>query len=193
MNRRSRQNLSRPFAFVAAAIVCFFCLPGAEGSPPKDGEYALKAAFLFHFAQLTEWPSEAFQHANDPLTFCAIGKDSIDSSMADVMTGKTIQHRSIRVLHIQQPSEAQSCQVLFIGVEEKPRILYLLNAVRDLPLLTAGETEGFIQQGGMIGFRSDDNRLRFEINVSAAERCRVKFSSVLLSLAKVLITGNRGH
>lgn len=157
---------------------------------PTDNEYAVKAAFLFHFAQMTEWPPEALR-ASDPMTFCTIGKDPFGGSMEGVLAGKSIRNRPIRILHLKAPADIRACQVLFIGVEESDYISNLLNAVHDMPVLTVGETAGFIEQGGMIGFRSDDDRLRFEINLSASEKCRLKLSSVLLSLAKTIIGKKR--
>jgi len=155
-----------------------------------DNEYAVKAAFLFHFAQMTEWPPEALR-ASDPMTFCTIGRDPFGGSMEGVLAGKSIRNRPIRILHLKTPADIRTCQVLFIGVEESGHISNLLNALHDMPVLTVGETAGFIEQGGMIGFRSDDDRLRFEINLPASEKCRLKLNSVLLSLAKTIIGEKR--
>jgi hypothetical protein len=55
-----------------------------------------------------------------------------------------------------------------------------------------GESENFVQQGGMIGFFLEDNKVRFEINLDAAERARLKISARLLALAKTVIGGPKG-
>ena len=49
-----------------------------------------------------------------------------------------------------------------------------------------GETEGFLRLGGIISFALEENKVRFKINVAAAERNRLKISSKLLSVAKVV-------
>jgi hypothetical protein len=43
----------------------------------------------------------------------------------------------------------------------------------------------------MIGFLVVDNKVRFEINLEAAERAKLKISSRLLLLAKTVV-GNHG-
>jgi hypothetical protein len=43
-----------------------------------------------------------------------------------------------------------------------------------------------VEQGGMIGFYPDGVNVRFEINPAAAARVRLKISSRLLQLAKIV-------
>jgi hypothetical protein len=50
-----------------------------------------------------------------------------------------------------------------------------------------GDTKGFAKLGGMINFVLEDNRVRFEVNKTAAEQTGMKISSKLLSLAVLVI------
>ena len=159
----------------------------AHGSSPDNNEYAVKAAFLFHFAQLTNWPSEAFEGSNGPLTFCTTGRDPFEGALETVLAGKMVKQHAIRILHLKQLSGVEACHVLFIGSSESSRLATLLGNLRNLPILTTGEAEGFVQRGGMIGFQREQERLRFEVNLSAAEKCNMSFSSELLSLAKAIV------
>ena len=59
-------------------------------------------------------------------------------------------------------------------------------AVAGKSVLTVGETEGFALSGGMIGFYNDDSKLRFEINRSLAESAKLRISSRLLRLARLV-------
>jgi hypothetical protein len=51
--------------------------------------------------------------------------------------------------------------------------------------LTISEIEGFTQSGGIINFYIEESKIRFEINVGAAEKAGLKISSKLLKLAKI--------
>ncbi len=51
-------------------------------------------------------------------------------------------------------------------------------------LLTVGEGDSFVREGGMIGFVIDNRRVRFDINQAAAEAAGLKISSKLLSVAR---------
>ncbi|MCX5637000.1 MAG: YfiR family protein, partial [Planctomycetota bacterium] len=55
------------------------------------------------------------------------------------------------------------------------------------PVLTISEMEGFIEKGGMINFITEESKVRFEINDSAAKKSGLQISSKLLSLAKKVI------
>jgi hypothetical protein len=50
-----------------------------------------------------------------------------------------------------------------------------------------GDTDGFVQQGGMINFVLVNNRVQFEVNRWAIEVAGLKISSKLLSVAKLVV------
>jgi hypothetical protein len=104
---------------------------------------------------------------------------------------KTIGARSFRALHFKPPQEIRGCQVLFIGAEEKKLLPAILAGVKGNSVLTVGESEHFAEGGGMIGFLLEENKIRFEINLEAAKKAKLKISSKLLVLAKTVI-GSQG-
>jgi hypothetical protein len=52
--------------------------------------------------------------------------------------------------------------------------------------LIVGETPGFAANGGIINFKLEGGKVRFEINAAAAEREQFHISSKLLSLAQIV-------
>lgn len=176
--------------FSVIASLSLACLTVAQ--TPASSEYEVKAAFLFHFAQFVEWPEETFKDANNPLIYCTIGEDSFHGSLDAALNGKTIGARPFRVMHFKQPQEIQGCQVLFIGAEEKKLMPAILAGAKGNSVLTVGESEHFVQDGGMIGFLLEENKVRFEVNLEAAQKANLKISSRLLALAKSVIGGQRG-
>ena len=90
--------------------------------------------------------------------------------------------------HLKQPVEVEGCQVVFIDSSARKQVFLLLVSLNQPAILTVGENSDFAKQGGMIGFcMDDDNKVRFDINVDAASRARLKVSSRLLLLAKTVI------
>jgi hypothetical protein len=179
----------------AAILAVLAALAGVRTAPTQinsSSEYQVKAAFLFHFAQFVEWPEETFKDAGSPLTYCTIGDDPFHGSLDTVLGGKTIGSRPFRVHHFKQPREIKGCQVLFIGAEEKKVLPDILEGVKGNSVLTVGESEHFVRDGGMIGFLLEENRIRFEVNLETAEKAKLKVSSRLLALAKSVIGGQRG-
>jgi len=60
-------------------------------------------------------------------------------------------------------------------------------ALKGSPILTIGESDGFLESGGIINFLMEDEKVRFEINNTAAKQARLKIRSKLLRLAQRVI------
>jgi hypothetical protein len=73
---------------------------------------------------------------------------------------------------------------VFLPATSGVRASRLLSAVGDRPILTVGESAGFVQAGGLINFLVDDNRVVFEIDLERVSASPVKLSSHLLKLAR---------
>lgn len=153
----------------------------------SSNEYTVKAAFLFHFARFVEWPSEAFGQPDGPLVYCTIGEDPFQGALDASLKDKTLGPHVIQVRHLKQIQDAQNCHLVFVGAEDKKQVATVLAFLKGDPILTVGESERFVQEGGMIGFCVEENKIRFEINLEAAERARLRISSRLLALAKMVI------
>jgi hypothetical protein len=188
----SSRALPRPVRTVLASIAALVLGCVSVAQTPATAEHELKVAFLFHFAQFVDWPPEAFKDANSPLTYCTIGGDPFHGALDASLSGKTIGARSFRVLHFKQLQEIGGCQVLFIGAEEKKLLPAILAGIEGNSVLTVGESDHFVQGGGMIGFLLEENKIRFEINLQAAQKAKLRISSRLLALAKSVISGQGG-
>jgi hypothetical protein len=50
------------------------------------------------------------------------------------------------------------------------------------------DAPGFAAHGGMVGFATEGTRVRFEVNLTQAEKSSLKLSAKLLSLARLVDT-----
>jgi YfiR/HmsC-like len=189
--RRCPLALAPILIFCAALAVTLLQIPIAALAQSPASEYHVKAAFLFHFAQLVEWPPGSLGNDTNPVTVCTTGDDPFHGDLEATLAGQSLGTRPFRVRHLKPAEDFQACQVLFVGKRDATRLGRLLLDLKDGPILTIGESDGFVQQGGMIGFLLVDNKVRFEINLQAAERANLKISSRLLLLAKSVL-GNHG-
>ena len=177
-----------PFAIALALSIRPLC---ARAQSPTD-EYRVKAAFIFHFAQLVDWPDDAAKPGSDPFAVCIFGDDPFRGALEESMSGKKIDERPVRINHAKAPAEIQGCRVLFVADAEMKRFPSLLTGLKDTAVLTIGDSEEFVlQRGGIIGFCLEDNKIRFDVNLDAANRARLKISSRILLLAKVVIGTKR--
>jgi YfiR/HmsC-like len=179
--------------FAIFGLLTFLCVTGtsrAEGQEPPS-EYQVKAAYLLNFLKFVEWPDDAFADPLAPYVVGVVGDDPFGSALPQVVIGKTVQGRDL-VIRVYRAGEAvRGAHILFISASEKKRLPAILSALRGLSTLTVGDTEEFLEAGGMIQFLSENDRIRFAINVDAARRGRLRISSKLLSLAKVVGGNNK--
>jgi hypothetical protein len=179
-----------PLLAIVVGLLVAAAARSARAQSQAD-EYHVKAAFLFHFVQLVEWPAGAPGGETSPVNLCLLGQGPFHGELEATLAGKSLGARPLRVVHLKPEEDFQACQVLFVSRHDAARLDHLVTALKDAPVLTVGESDGFAEQGGMIGLLLVDNKVRFEINLQAAEQAKLKISSRLLLLAKVVI-GNHG-
>ena len=195
--RRWRGHAGKVADDSLSVVTCSLCLSfraGAgqrTGAQPASEEYRVKAAFIFHFAQLVDWPAEKATGTDNSLVLCTLGEDPFQGLLEGTVAGKAIGNRILRVRHLGQPQDMQACQIVFLGWAQSKHIPTLVSILHQAPVLTVGETAGFLDAGGMIDFLLEDNRVRFEVNLDAAESADLKIGSRLLVLAERVV--GEGH
>ncbi len=128
--------------------------------------------------------ADAFKNAADPVTICVLGNPFGDRLLSTV-TGKQVGERRLEVREIADIAEAAGCQILFVASPKK-HAAEVLGGVKDSPILTVGDAQNFAAAGGIIGFKLESGKVRFQVNVYAADRARLRISSKLLSLAEIV-------
>jgi hypothetical protein len=171
------------FFFLTCGI--FLISTSLYAQPKAPSEYHVKAAFLYNFAKFIEWPAEAFTQSNDIL-ICVMGQDPFGASLDQTIVGKVVQGKKLSILRLEKDVEIKPCHILFISASEKDRLKKVREEIKGTHILTVGDMDQFTQMGFVINFISDENKIRFEINPSAAERAGLKISAQLMKLAVIV-------
>lgn len=150
-----------------------------NGSAP---EYDVKAAYVYNFVALTQWPDTAFPTASAPIRVCVVGENPFGNALERTVQGQTAAGRRIVVSRQDQTDRLVRCHVAFIPSAVDPRPA--LQALDMSPVLTVGESQAFAQAGGMIVLVPDAGRIRFEVNRTAAHSHGLTFSAHLLEVAR---------
>ena len=156
---------------------------------PASPEYQLKAVFLFNFAQFVEWPASAFPGPDAPLVIGILGEDPFGPYLDETVRGEKVNDRPLVVRRFRSVEEISTCHILFISGREMGRLRGILDSLRGRSILTVGDVEGFATRGGMIRFITDQNRIRFRINLDAAKAADLTISSKLLRAAQIVPSG----
>lgn len=101
-----------------------------------------------------------------------MGEDPFDGAL-DKMSVK----RSKRI------EDLKDCQIVFVAKSEQGNVSAILASLEGTSILTVGESEGFAKQGGVIGLVMEGDKVRSEINTSAARRAGLGIDLRLLKFA----------
>jgi hypothetical protein len=157
-------------------------LLGSPASVPADeypqAEYQVKAAFLYNFARFTSWP----EHTSNTFKLCVLGDDPFNDAL-DALAGKAVHNETLAITRLDHPSALDGCELVYISASYSNELDEIVALLQEQAILTVSDIDAFIDRGGIIGFRIVDNKIRFEINTSAAARAGLSISSKLLSLA----------
>ncbi len=185
--RPLRNGRSGDLRLAGVALGVLLLVPGAAAQGPSPTlEYQVKAAFLYNFAKFVDWPPESWSRPDAPFVIGILDREPFDDVLEQVVRGKTVGGRALAIRRLKEPEEAAGCQIVFVGPRETSLLPALLRALHRAAVLTVGDTETFTRQGGMVNFVVQDNRVRFEINTSAAEQAGLTISSKLLQLATIV-------
>ena len=158
----------------------------ARAHPPATSEQEVKAAFLYNFVRFVNWPEGTLPQSDKSFIIGLLGGDPLAPALASIIEGKTINGRRLIIKRFRSIRDLNTCQILFIGSSGKTQFQQILTRVKNLPVLTVADTDGFAAAGGMINFIIVKKKIRFEINQQAAEKVKLKISSKLLKLAKIV-------
>ena len=188
-------------------VVLLGCLWVSNAYPETKSaqyqEYEVKAAFIYNFLKFVDWPEEKMTKNGNQIIIGIIGEDPFGQAV-DIFKDKTVENRTLTIKRFEglrqlketaekdksanEKLEAlKTCHLLFICPSERKQIREIIDFVGQNGVLTVGDTDEIIKSGGIIGFVMEDNKIRFDINLTAAEKTGLKIRSQLLRLAKRVI------
>jgi hypothetical protein len=187
--RRGRRTRG-PLSCIALLLFIFSLSPVSSWASPAPQAHPtasqVKAAYLFNFGKFVRWQSDRAANG-DTLEICVLGKDPFGSILDSTVAGESIDSRKIAVKRIARVQDASACSILFISSSEESRLGAILAAVQRSSVLTVSDIPHFAEHGGIIEFVFLQDKIRFEVNRSAAEQSHLVLSSELLKVASKVI------
>ena len=159
--------------------------PPGRAETPAALEYQVKAVFLFHFAQFVDWPVRAFHDARSPIVIGILGDDPFGPFLDQAVQGERIGTHPLVARRFHPGEDPAGCPILFISRSESERLGKIISRLQGAAVLTVGDSDSFIEQGGMVRFITVKNKIRLKINVEAAKGAGLTISSKLLRPAMI--------
>jgi hypothetical protein len=169
-----RQHVVAALASVLLTVVAF----AQDVSGPN-----LKAAYIYRFALFTEWPADALPQTG-PLTMCVVGDAAVRDALERTVQGVTVASRAVVVAFGQPDKPPPQCHTLYVSGVSSAQAARLVAGLREVPVLTISDLEGFNRMGGIVEFFYEAGQLRFSIRPDAVTQSHLQLSARLVLLAR---------
>ncbi len=169
---------------LALSLLCATAQGSTSDGPTRS---EVTAAYLFNFSKFVEWPEGAFSGPTDPIAICVLGEGAFGKLLGEVVKGKRVNGREIVVREVPSASTAAGCHVVFVAASDREALDATLGRLAGRPVLTVSDARSGAERGAVIGLMLEERRVRFEVNLAAADRAGLKLSSQLLKVAVRLI------
>ena len=171
-----RASLPRGYRAVAlgAALLVGLCpWRSAQCAQPEIySEAAVKAVFLYRFADYVQWPPDAL--AARKFTIAVLGADEVATRLEELLPNHAILGLPAQVKQISEVRQIGDAQTLYIGRNYRGSLRAVIAALRDRPVLVVSDVVGGLDAGSAVNFVLSDQHVRFEISTVAASRARLK-------------------
>jgi len=179
MSRFRLGALSRCLGLLLAAFTVVMPSHAAPAQASLMDDAQLKAAFVYRFAQFTQWPPPPQQE----FTYCVAGSLGMQEAM-QALTQKAHSAAQVRMRYLTDPQQLGSCQLLFLGFVQRTDLQRWQEAAGQSPVLVVADNVEAFRSGAVIGLIAEPNGLSFRINLTEAKRRGLSLSSQMLKLAR---------
>ncbi len=193
---RKSPNPTRPRPLPRCTRRAALCLVGLTfaltAAADQTEAYPTKQAtvishYLVNFVHYTEWPADAFDTPEAPVAICVLGLDPLGEVLDKLTEDKVIKGRRLTVARFDSVKEVRDCHLIYISRGERIRQRRFLEELRDLPVLTVGESKFFFKDGGGINLVVREALVSFAVNLEVTTQAELDISSHMLSLAREVI------
>lgn len=183
--RRARKAARARFVLLALNFAgCAALSPAIFAQQPRPQEYQVKAVYLYNFSKFVQWPATG--GGKDTFAICVLGHDPFGATLDSAIAGEKIEQKTMVARRIANVQDATKCQILFVANSESARVKQILAALEKDSVLTVSDVPEFSADGGMIQFVIQENKVRFQVNLTAAEKAGLTLSSQLLKVASAV-------
>ncbi len=182
-------------AAILRAVVLYLCIlsamilvqPAFAEQPDAELELRVKSTYIFKFGNYIKWPDKTFSDSASPIIIGIIGDDLVAEELNKIAIRHTVGNRPVVIKHVHEKNLNESVHILYIANDVKKFLTDYRNAHPQSPTLYISDTIDGIAMGSAINFVRDNNRLRFDVSLPAAEQSNIKLDASLLTVARKVI------
>lgn len=143
-------------------------------------EHELHAMMIYNFLKYIQWPGD--KNTGD-FVIGVLKDDNVYNTLNTWYGNKERGGKKFTIKKLSSPSEASSCQLVYVGSSGSNQFEDMLASLGTNPTLTVTNRRGLGEKGSCINFKVLDGRLKFELNQGAMDNAKLRTSSQLTAMA----------
>jgi hypothetical protein len=189
LNRRAvlalgRLRLNASYCLLAAVLLLVDAHAQALASTETgSAESQIKAAFICKFGNYVEWPADK-RTSDAAFVIGAMTDGAGIDELTRAAAGRTVNGKPIVVRRLAAHDALDDVAILYVARSHSVPIGDTRAGLRRRPILTITESADAPAAGSIVNFVVVDDKVRFDIALSAAEQSSLKISGRLLTLAR---------
>jgi hypothetical protein len=148
----------------------------------QDVNSKIKAIFIYNFTKYIEWPENQKQ-GDFVIGVLGNSNPNLNKELNKMAALSKIGSRGFVVKIYNSVEEIAKCQLLFITADKSNLITAAVQKVAKNNTLVIGENAGQIKKGAVINFVYQQNKQKFELSKTNAEKSGLTISSSLVNMA----------
>lgn len=163
-------------------------LVGLLSLAQAEDDSTYKAGFIVKLFDYVQWPAGSGIDSNGSAVIGVLGDCPLVAPLKAAAAEKSAGGKLLTVKIVTMTDPLSDCDILLIPTTDKTELAKIMKKLATAPVVTVSDCTGFAGFGVMVNFYKDDasGKVKFEINTLAAGDAKLKFSSQLLKLAKVI-------
>lgn len=166
--------------FNRLGIIFVFLLASINIEAQSLSQQKVKAAYLYNIMKFVHWEEKT------KLDVCVLGKNPFGGYL-NQLKQRRIGDLSIETTQSSHVKGLEHCSLIYVSDISFEGVAKYLEG---RGILTLGESDKFLDQGGMIQFLIKDGKLRMNIHFKNLDKENISVSSKLLRSSIVTIYGN---
>lgn len=167
------KKLNKLFALLTIMIISLSV--NAQTSNSK-----VQSVFIYNFTKMVSWPA-AYQSGD--FIIGVIGTSPIIAELETMAQTKKVGNQNIVVQKFATSGDITKCHILFVPASQTAKLGDISAKLAGISALVVTESEGAAKNGATINFVIVDNKQRFELNESNANKRGLKVGADLAKLA----------
>lgn len=139
-----------------------------------------QSLYIYNFSRLIQWPAG---NQTGDFVIGVVGDDALYKSLLSYVTNKKVGTQPIAVKKFDSPESVTRCHIIYIGNSKVSAFDAVVERLRGSNSLIITSRKGMVNMGSAIDFFMDQDKLKYVINTTNAEKYNLTVSKSLQDMA----------